>query len=261
MKGFVYFVELDGRAGLVPGEGAELRAVLGDSLPAVQVRGGTGDGGRGTGDGVLVFRPGTDRVLVDRAVAGKLEWQEWGTVSTERGPARCLVGFARDAMPGAADLQREGIWEGSDVKLGDGGVWRLPRLLRRTREYALPVTLSLDAEGKAVARPMRRYEALARKGERVWDYVVDRLRAAGVDGGERATLSVAEAIGILTEALALQYHVGRVEVGLLELLTGGARGNVAVLLGNLVDVELYAILKEAEKVPKASASPVASSAS
>lgn len=235
MKGFVYFVELVNRMALLPDEGGELRGLLG-SVECAGVREDQSPKGVA---GVLCWRPGVDRSVVERAMGGPgLEWREWGMVGTRHGPVRCWVGLDVEDVPRPEDLRRRQLFDGQEVVLGDGRVWVLPRLMYCTGDSSLPMAAVMEGEELRM-RPMRRYEALARDGRRVWEYVLGTVRFQAGQCGRPEVLTGREALELVSRALALNYHVGVREVGALELVTMGRGGNVFEVLAALVDVDLY----------------------
>lgn len=237
MKGFVYFVELGNRMALLPDEGGALRCLLG-SVECAGVRGDQSPKGVA---GVMCWRPGVDRSAVEKGMRGGesgMDWREWGTLETRHGAARCWVGLDVEGVPGPEDLRRDRLFDGREVTLGDGRVWVLPRLMYCTGDCGLPQAAVLEGDELRM-RPMRRYEALARDGRRVWEYVLGMVRYQVGKSDRPEVLTGREALEVVSRALGLNYHVGVKEVGALELVTMGQGGNVFEVLAALVDVELY----------------------
>lgn len=251
MRGFVYFIEWETRTALLPGEASELTGLLG-SMTCTGLKGDKSPTGKA---GVLAWGKGTDRGIVD--AAGK-EWRRWGEVTMTGGKTMAHVGFLPSLLPGPDDLRRDEMLAGHDVVMGDGKGWRLPRLMRRTGVSDLPRAYGFDGDGNFCMDVLRPYRAIAAKGGRIYEVVVATLDAVARGENPGVDIGIGEATGIIADALSMNYRIGRVELGILELVRSD---HLFALLCALVDVRLRALLREAADGGKAEASPATQSAS
>lgn len=155
---------------------------------------------------------------------------------------RIWVGYdPRAGKPGPAELARTRQVEGTALRLLDGKQWIVPRAVAPLpeRPITLPLRYELDGEGQWTGRPLERYRKLCEEAYRYWQSILAEATAAaggkgqGTDGAQ-PPLTVAEALELAAEALAVNYRVSRAEVSLLGLL---GDDQLRAVLAALVDLE------------------------
>jgi len=144
--------------------------------------------------------------------------------------------------PVAEDLERAEIVAGYALSLGDDGPggaseWIVPLArIFETGASRFPAALAIGPEGAVVREPLPRYAALCGEAERIWQAVRDQFEQAAAEGREPVTIDDADGYAVACRALAVNYRVGPVEVGVLRLLT---TANLMRVLGAFVDLPSY----------------------
>ena len=139
----------------------------------------------------------------------KVDGLDWAPI-----PGKPLwLGVDPEDLPGPADLVRPWQFDGYDVRLGDGRLWRLPVARAVDGSTTLPRKLAWDGSSWQPGDVLPLYRELFAAAAAVWD----TLLAAGEGKAARVTLS--DECDLVTRALACNYRVGPAEVSALGLLT------------------------------------------
>lgn len=179
------------------------------------------------------------------------ERQEW-----RRDPVHPQVwyGWGKDAPPGPDCLARPQQIGGHLVTLGDGREWLAPVARLASGVPNLPRRARIGPEGAWVLGDViDRYAALWGRTERIFDAYMSQVRT-GSSG-----LSIAEAMPVAIEALALNY---RLNAGLCDVLGLFDSSNWLSVVEALIDVPTFVRLmremQEAESKKNAPAPPPSS---
>lgn len=161
----------------------------------------------------MVFSPGT---------------QLWA----QRLDGRAWTGMWKDSPPTPDELLRDDSMDGHGVLLRDKRRWVIPVARRMPEGTGLPEVLIYTADGiRHQVAP--EFQGLWADACRLWDA-----------GGE---LAVEEMMALAARALAVNYHLGKDELNLLNLVTSA---NLAAIAGALIDSPTLAALR-AVSDPKA----------
>ena len=133
----------------------------------------------------------------------------------------CWAGYWNDSVPWPGGLAKSEQIDGVPVNLGDGNKWLIPRLRMFAGEdgfqTALPMIADLNDAGEWVAAETTAdCESLNKIGDRLYEAMVISL--ASEDESIRPLIT-SEALDITCELLAANYHVSKIEVAMLRLLT------------------------------------------
>jgi hypothetical protein len=197
---FIYFVETD-RA-----------AIRSDDAPTIKNPGGYPIGAGPGGKAGLLLYPFDWPHRRARYIP---EEQAWLQVSTD--PPR-WVGYYRDDKPTPESLRRADVdcVPGEFYRLDDGNDWEIPEIMMPTGEsMGLPSSLSL-VDGRLHRTPVEKFLPLAKQARRAF-----LLFWATLTGQEQPEnpISDVELLGLAMDALAVNYRIGRDEVGALGLIT------------------------------------------
>lgn len=172
------------------------------------------DGGAGT---VAVFAGNTPAAYTPEA-------QAW-----RKGPqGKYWVGYWKDRKPGEADLRREHVYEGTGLRLRDGGLWVVPRCYAPlpARPLGLPMKMDLAEDAATwVLKPAEEYAGLCQTAQRLWEMFV---------GAARNDLTSKEELAAGVSALAVNYRLSALEVAMLGLWT---TRELAGILRALIDAD------------------------
>lgn len=140
------------------------------------------------------------------------------------------IGWSSDGMPGPDDLQRDNVFPGQAIKLGDGRYWQIP-LVRGLADdddgligfCALPTKRSLDEDGKwTCGDPVGVYAELYTLALEYWSNIFNAIREMLVPenatDGQAMTTSFETETTLAAKAIAANYAVGDVEIDVLGLL-------------------------------------------
>jgi hypothetical protein len=207
-KGFIYFFPKLGGRQTVQARDFEACG-FGHALtgPGVESRGTTAGPDGLAGVLAVPSRPGAPMPRFDKS-------QIW-----RKGPLRkdrddnevfAYVGMSGDPAerPGPEDLAREHVCPGNEVTLLDGNAWVVPRCYAflEDRPATLPRVLDVADDGEtAVSRIAPAFQQLNADAFRFWMDFTNQSAE-----GER--LNGAEQIRIATDAMAVNYRVGRLEI-------------------------------------------------
>jgi len=148
------------------------------------------------------------------------------------------------------DLERAETLDGADVTLGDGNEWKIPaaRLWPKGAPAglsALPHKLVLGEDGEWQTRILPRWETLSRHAEQLL-----AIRDGDVE------VEDADAMTIAVDTLAVNYHVGPLEVSALELLTTTEHGTLTKVFDALLGFpQLRAMIDEEDAAAKKNGAP------
>jgi len=169
-------------------------------------------------------------------------------VETSKRPnVRTWVGLWTQRRPGPEDLLRRDALSGWPVRLGDGQEWLVPVARRFVEQFdelryynALPHSVDVDEAGRWTRRSMvGAYAGLWPIAERFWDWYIAHAPGGDAVGDTDAaapsgsTWTDQEIYESAVTALAVNYHLGPAEVGLLGLLVDSRAGDI---LKALIDV-------------------------
>jgi len=183
-------------------------------------------------------------VTADAAAVPELgpldRWQPMPTPST------AWLTLPPGPPPGPGDLARAEMIDGYLVPLADGSEWIVPLGRVYPAGTSLPESLAIGPDGALVRHVLPAYAAACRDAERIWSAVMAD-NAAQSDGGtadDTEPMDDMEAYTLACRALALNYHLGPAEVGLLGLLT---TANVRRVLWAFVDGPGYLAVQAARE--------------
>jgi hypothetical protein len=125
------------------------------------------------------------------------------------------IGFEKAGRPTPEALARAEAVDGHAVRLDDGNLWTVPVARFAGGSSAFPKRLSLGPDGKLQVKPMERFEEISKAAESVWCGMMPASSAKA----DETTVTVENGWEIAVQALAVNYHVGALEVSALELLT------------------------------------------
>jgi hypothetical protein len=228
MPSFLYFIET-GLSALRPNESANVSCMLRRAMQ----RESDGPDGR---HGILIHEAEEDG---DRCLFNPdaQRWERWGECLS--GPV--WVGMWKDSPPRPEDLEHRRDIQQRDIalSLGDGNEWAFPQVYYKTGEPAVRQVMGHDEKRAIVTRPHPRFASLCDQGARVWD----ALRSAGLGSDIPAERRITEAdkLQFIVEALAINYRVTGVEIGMLSLLYQDA---IDLCCGYLVQIDVLATLRE-----------------
>ena len=201
MADFMYFLE-----GL---KGADHAAVSKAGLAGVLPSPGLGftgvDAGPDGASGVLVSHSG-------RRLGYNPGAQTWRTIDGR------TFGWWNDSPPTPEDLCRVQQVPGHFARLDDGGDWLIPCARVFPSGTRLPRTLRMDDSGELTLDVKPEYRAFAAQAETLWDVVAGTFK---VDSGSPAApeMNYLQLFDVAAAALAINYRIGRAEIGALELLS------------------------------------------
>ncbi len=159
------------------------------------------------------------------------------------------IGWATAAPPTPQSLARKDAIEGHPVTLADGQQWIVPIAQRWTGSgfaRAVGARMTLDDQGRwTEGDVLPRYAGLWRIASRWQD-----LREQSSDG-EAASLTIAEAADMCAEVLAVNYRLGRNEVGALQLLDD--RETYTAVLDAAIDLPAFLEFLRLQKKTEATA--------
>lgn len=144
------------------------------------------------------------------------------------------LGWWTGHKPTADDLKKSDIIDGHDVRLEDGNLWTVPLVRRFPTGTALPASLLLDSHGKWKAGILPRHAELTDAADRVFESFL-------LEGDALTYVDMAD---IAAQALAINYHVDRDELGALGVLS---TANVQEILGAMIDLPTIIQLSDERK--------------
>ena len=154
------------------------------------------------------------------------------------------LGIENAARPTPEQLARADLCAGHEIKLGDRNLWTVPIARLVSGTSAFPQRLALGPDGKLQVTPMARFDEISKAAEAVWEGMVSG--AAEKDGSK--VLTIENGWEIAVQALAVNYHLGALEVSALGLLTTISLRQVLLALVDWPTVERLLKAKgEAEK--------------
>ena len=170
-----------------------------------------------------VSGPGPDKrhghiVVEDGApFTGFTEAQEW-----QEGPDY-WVGMNPEERPGPVDLMRELMTGGHAVTMADKNEWQVPCLCVWPG-HVMPSarTYRLNANGSVRTELLEEYIDLGKRVEKVWEQYAERVGAITVEDGDelvRFDIDIEDDFPLVSDALAINYHVDRWGISLLGLFS------------------------------------------
>lgn len=133
------------------------------------------------------------------------EVQEWRKVGDR------YIGYQKDMVPGPESLRRHNLIEGYDVELSDKHIWHVP-LIRpydtTIKDFAcgLPVVFGVDENGDRQIEVVKKYESVWRTTAAMLGYYYNKDES-----------SLNSRFDAAVEILAVNYRIGMVEAGILQL--------------------------------------------
>lgn len=125
------------------------------------------------------------------------------------------IGVTDGELPGPTELLRPASVIGHSVAMADGNEWIVPIARRWSGGTRLPRALRLNDDGEWTEEIEEKYRDLWEFAERLWESI-DR---DGGSGGEMMRVESVELAGIVTNALAVNYHINAAVASLLNLYT------------------------------------------
>lgn len=142
-------------------------------------------------------------------------WEKWTDA--------LWIGTSNEHPPTPDTLRREALISGYEMRLGDDQIWQVPTLRRPSGASNLPQTLSKTAAGELQMRIVPSYAAFWGLAGKIWDAFA------------KNTVDFDAGYDWCVELLALNYRVGRAEVGRLGLVS---TENCIPILGAAIDLPL-----------------------
>lgn len=231
---FLYFIE----HGAGPMNRFELAAAGLGHLDAkgLVFRGITGNGPDGAA-GCLI----ADKTLKPSETTYKPDSQVW----TQSITGKFWIGYWADSPPAEADLRRETMVMGHEVAINEG-LWMIPAARCFPAGTALPMVMTLRADGSMGYAAAPKFKALSESAERLW---MDFLDASGVtqdDAESRTALTPRQRYDLALAALGVNYRVTADEANVLGLMTTDSVRQIQRALIDMPTVEA-AMAAEAEK--------------
>lgn len=218
MAGFIYFIPGGRGASAEALEAVGLNEMLGDlSLSSGQI-----DKGPNGAGGVLI------RIDGDRAP--RLRYAGEGQVWRECAGGKFWLGYDREHPPTPEDLVRPDLIDGHSVLLEDGNKWLIP-VARVFATGGPPMfRMNVDNDGNwVVGDTIARLKAVEVDAEAVWQELLTSLDAGKGDEDAVKVLLTTEA-DMCVRALAVNYHLGRYEIGALGLLSPRVTSEITLAL-------------------------------
>ncbi|MBI9016895.1 MAG: hypothetical protein JEZ07_06495 [Phycisphaerae bacterium] len=201
MAGFLYFIE--GQSQL-PTESQLVELGLGHLVGCALGTNPANKGPNDSGAGLIFAVDGAVHPIM--LVPDKQKW-----IKTDK----YAVGYYVDMIPCRDDLLSGANWPGHAVMMNDGNDWIIPPF-----RY-LPNFLEYDpAQGQLMRQPLKKYQPMAKQVERLWlDYFYD----TGIDENyqkpqDHESFTESQQLQLCADFLAINYRVGIIELGLLQLL-------------------------------------------
>ena len=191
---------------------------------------GTGPDG-GTGGVVVPKTPREGGKVPD--VGYYPDKQRW-----EKAPGKeYWIGHETENPPTPADLAREDIISGHQVKLVDGNEWTIPVARVFSGGTLLPSALRLGEDGEIEKTILHKFEGFSKRSEALWEQLVNIVFVSDEDPdreeGEDYDITVKDGWEIACEALCLNYAMTQREISFLSLIS---TDNVKQVLISIVDI-------------------------
>lgn len=216
MPCFLYFWECDSGA-TVPGDflpvlegGANCVVANGTASPTVK---------RG-----VMFHDGASQGVDPERLTYRADRQTWRDAGEVKG-GRLLVGMWNDWQPRESDLRRRVTVPGDAVRMGDGEMWLVPRLMFPTGETCLPQSLWVESDGVTVGKAVvKQYAALGKMGVEVLEFIRALSERGNLDNAlevamRELELTEASLVSFAVRGIGGNYRIGMTEAGLLGLVT------------------------------------------
>lgn len=230
MAGFLYFLpEQRHYSPSMLGEyGLSHILDAGDHIHAVQVIRGP--------DGLAGMLLGNRRSWTDSDVSwsDRLAWRKFPRTHADRQAFLCWL---KDApLPAPADLARRSQLSGMPLTLADDRPWLIPHARRWTTEgmmVTVPRTIDVDEEsGEFVyGDVLPRYQDLWRRATDYWDALLAASEQAS--DSQQAEIEFVKPLDLIVCALAANYRVSRLELGVLQAMDDQLFESVASILIDL----------------------------
>lgn len=179
------------------------------------------------GSGVVFSMPGRGAAGPSLQAADKAVWEKIPGLEA-------WVGFDPAAPPRPADLERERIFEGYSVDLGDGQTWVVPVVREIRGTTVLPRSRKWDGVAWSDGEILPRYRQLFSDACKVWD------RMTGGDAGTEI-VAVTVDTDLAARALALNYRLGPAEISHLGLFDTRSESEA---LGAVLDLPMLRAIKK-----------------
>lgn len=167
------------------------------------------------------------------------------------------VGVNKAERPGPDDLARARVIEGHLVELLDGKRWELPICRSVVRGSTLPKRLSLNADGKSIARvELDEYVELCSKAEKFFGQFYAAMQAATAEQQSQSfEWDEVELYTTASEALGVNYRVSRWEVELLGLFSDEKMFEVLKAITDVPSIEAAGEALKKKQMAEASSVP------